>query len=81
MPTKDTNSHRRGKKVVPNGDNGSILNNKHTRLMSPYLAKVAPTHNLPSLEALARGMTIDHIRAFPIKGKCGCTGQLDSVAP
>ena len=36
-----------------------------TRLMPSYLAKVAPVHNLPSLEALARGTTIDPVRTFP----------------
>ena len=30
----------------------------HTRLMPSYPAKVAPVHNLPSLEAPARGMAI-----------------------
>ena len=36
-----------------------------TRIMPSYLAKVAPAHNLPSLEAQLRDITIDRIRAFP----------------
>ena len=55
-------------------------NNGHTRLMSAYLIRVACAHNLPLLEAPARGMTIDPVRTFPL-GKCGCTGQLNMVAP
>ena len=41
------------------------LNNGHTRLMSAYLMRVARAHNLPSLEAPARGTTIDRIKGFP----------------
>ena len=41
--------------------------NGHTRLMSAYLIRVARAHNLPSLEAPARGMTIDRIRAVPYR--------------
>ena len=40
-------------------------NNGHTRLMSAYLIRVGRAHNLPSLEAPARGMTIDPVRTFP----------------
>ena len=67
--------------VVAKRGQGSILNNGHTRLMPSYLIRVEHAHNIPSLEAPARGMTIERIKAIPIKGKCGCTGQLDLVAP
>ena len=40
-------------------------NNGDTRLMSAYLIRVARAHNLPSLEAPARGTTIDPVRTFP----------------
>ena len=36
-----------------------------TRLMSSYLAEVALAHKLPSLEALARGTTIESVSTFP----------------
>ena len=73
--------HHRGKtKTVPNGDKVPYNNGGHTRLMSAYLIGVAHVHNLPLLEATARGMTIDLVRAFPL-GKRGCTGHLDLVAP
>ena len=45
------------------GQPGYNNNNGHTRLMSAYLIRVARAHNLPSLEALTRGMTTDRIRA------------------
>ena len=62
------------------GERYTNHNNGHTRLMPSYLIRVAPTHNLPSLEAPARGMTIDPARTSH-KGKRGCTDQLDMVAP
>ena len=37
----------------------------HTRLMPSYLIRVASAHNLPSLEAPARGTTKDRIKTFP----------------
>ena len=40
-------------------------NNRHTRLISAYLIRVARAHNLPSLEAPASCTTIDRIKAFP----------------
>src|SRR5215216_3278968 len=65
VTTKGINSHRCGKtKTVPNGDKDPYKNNGHARLMPSYLAKVAPAHNLPSLEAPARGMKIDPVRTF-----------------
>ena len=81
MSTKDTNGHRHGKtSMVPNGDKDPYNKNMHTRFVSAYMIRVACAHNLPSLEAPARGTTIDPVRTFPL-GKCGCTGQLDMVAP
>ena len=64
VPTKGTNGHRRGKNGPKQGHD---LKTKpgHTRLMSAYLIREARAHNLPSLEAPARGMRIDRIRAFP----------------
>jgi hypothetical protein len=35
---------------------------RHSRLMAAHRARVARSHNLPSLEAPARGMTIDRNR-------------------
>ena len=58
------NGHHRGK-MGPNRDKEPYNNNRHTRLMSAYLIKVAHAHNLPSLEALARDMTIDLVKTFP----------------
>ena len=46
--------HKRSQQGQPGYNN----NNGHTRLMSAYLIWVAHAHNLPSLEAPARGMTI-----------------------
>ena len=47
------------------GHGSKNSNNGHTRLMSAYLIRVARAHNLPSLEAPVRGMTIDPVRTFP----------------
>ena len=51
--------------TVPNRDKDTYNNNGHTRLMPSYPAKVAHAHNLPSLEAPVRGMTIDPVRTLP----------------
>ena len=66
VSTKGINGHRRGKTI-----NGPKRGHMHitklglTRLMSTDLIRVARAHNLPLLEAPARGMTIDRIRALP----------------
>ena len=49
------------------GHGSKNSNNGHTRLMSAYLIRVTCSHNLPSLEAPARGTTIDRIRAVPYR--------------
>ena len=80
MSTKDTTTTvvvrpKQGKKRLSS-------NLRAHKVMSAYLIRVVRAHNLPSLEVPARDMTIDRIRALPIKGKCGCTGKkLDSAAP
>ena len=50
--------------IVPNGDLGTIKT-WVLKAMVAYLIRVARTHNLPSLEALATCMTIEGIRASP----------------
>ena len=67
VPTKGINGHRRGKTLngPKRGQWYTNINNGHTRLMSAYLIRVARAHNLSSLEAPARGMTIDPVRTFP----------------
>ena len=64
---KTSNGHRRGKTNLRSqtGTRYHNNNNWHTRLMFAYLIKVARAHNLPSLEAPARGMTIDPVKTFP----------------
>ena len=49
--------------------------------MSAYRDRVPHAHNLPSLEALARGMSIDHIRAFTQKENVVALEKPSSVAP
>ena len=78
VPTKGivatvvANGHYRGKwRLSWQNKNGPKWGHVHitklglTRLMPSYLAKVAPAHNLPSLEEPARGMAIDPVRPFP----------------
>ena len=80
MPIKDTNDHRHGKTI--NGPKrGHELKTKpgHTRHMSAYLIMVARAHNLPSLEAPARGMTIDRIKAFPKMQNVAALKKFDLV--
>ena len=49
--------------------------------MSAYLIRVARAHNLPSLEAPARGTTIDHIRVVPYRQNVVALEKFDSAAP
>ena len=49
----------------PTRGSAGYNNYGHTRLWSAYLIRVARAHNLPSLEAPARGTTIDPVRTFP----------------
>ena len=67
VPTKGINGHRRGKTIngPKRGQPGYNNNNGHTRIMSAYLIRVARAHNLSSLEAPARGTTIDPVRTLP----------------
>ena len=60
------NDHRRGQNInVPHGDQYQKSQQRAHKVMSAYRARVPHAHNLPSLEAPVRGMTIDRIRAFP----------------
>ena len=49
-------------------------NKRAHKVMSAYGARVPHAHNLPSLEAPARGTTKDRIKP-PHKGKCGHTEE------
>jgi hypothetical protein len=51
-------------KTVPNGDRAQNQTWVH-KASAAYLIRVALPHNLPWLEAPARGMTIDQVRAVP----------------
>ena len=65
MSTKDTTTTVVAKTyTIPHGDPDPYNNNGHTRLLSAYLIRVARVHNLSSLEAPARGTTIDLVRTF-----------------
>ena len=64
VSTPDTNGHRRGE-MVPNGDKARKQLG-FTRLMPSYLAKVAPTDNLPYVGGTGERHNNRPIRAFPI---------------
>ena len=52
-------------KTVPNGTKALIIQLRAHKVMSAYRARVPHAHNLPSLEAPVRGMTIDPVRTLP----------------
>ena len=78
MSTKDTTTTVVARPTRGHGSKNS--KNRHTRLMSAYLIRVARAHNLPLLEAPARGTTIDPVRTSH-KVSVVALVSFDMVAP